>query len=142
VAGWSFAIHFETLRGEIAGSTAHSIRASYQRATDIDSVGRNSPALWASYLRSELAQLKLERARMRNKKSGKDGKRRTWESRLHEMEKRVKECFYAGLRNLPWCKNFVMLAFTELSGVFGKDELWKVYRIMQEKELRVYVELD
>lgn len=142
VAGWSFAIHFETLRGEIAGSTAHSIRAVCQRATDMDSAGRDNSALWTLYLRFELAQLKLERTRTGNRKPGKDGKRRTWESRLDDAENRVKEVFYAGLRSLSRCKNFAMLAFTELAAVFSEDELWKVYRIMQEKELRVYVELD
>jgi hypothetical protein len=142
VAGWSFAIHFETMRGEIAGSTSHSIRALYKRATNADASGAHSPMLWTSYLRFELAQLEIERAKTIGKKPGKDGKKRTWENRLQEAETRVKETFYQGLRSLPWCKDFIMLAFTEARTVFGEEEMWKVYRVMQEKELRVYIELE
>jgi hypothetical protein len=126
VAGWCFAIHFETLRGEIAG-TAHSIRALHKRATHADASGAHAPALWGMYLRFEIAQLQSERAR-----NGKVG----------EAEARVKETFYQGLRSVPWCKDFVMVAFTEAGGVFGEEEAWKVYRVIQEKEVRVYVELD
>jgi hypothetical protein len=35
-----------------------------------------------------------------------------------------------------------MLAFTEARSVLGEEEMWKVYRVMQEKELRVYIELE
>ncbi|KAF1914794.1 NRDE-2, necessary for RNA interference-domain-containing protein [Ampelomyces quisqualis] len=142
VAGWSFAIHYETMRGQLAGSTSHSIRALYKRATHANASGAHSPALWAAYLRFELAQLLLQRAKTKGRAPGKDGKKRSWESRLEEAETRVKDAFYQGLRSLPWCKDFVMLAFTEARDVFAQEELWKVYRIMQEKELRVYVEYD
>jgi hypothetical protein len=143
VAGWSFAIHFEMLRGRIAGSTSHSIRALYKRATHSESSGTHSPALWTSYLRFEIAQMQSERAKTKDRRRGVDGKKRTWERRLAETEERVKETFYAGLRSLPWCKDFIMLAFEDATrSVFGEEELWRVYRVMQEKELRVYVELD
>jgi hypothetical protein len=62
--------------------------------------------------------------------------------RIEEAEQRVKETFYAGLRNLPWCKEFVMFAFTDAGDVFGEEEKGSLYRVMQEKELRLYVELD
>jgi hypothetical protein len=142
VAGWSFALNFETMRGEIAGSTSHSIRALYKRAINTGSSGAHSPILWTAYLRFEFAQLELERAKCIQKKPGKDGKKRTWESRLDDAETRVKETFYQGLRRLPWCKDFMMLALTEAHSVFSEEEMWKVYRVMQEKELRVYVELE
>jgi hypothetical protein len=128
IAGWCFAINFETMRGETAGSTSHSIRALYKRATHGDASGAHAPALWGMYLRFEIAQLQIERA--------KNGKR------VEEAEARVKETFYVGLRSVPWCKDFTMLAFTEVRGVFKEQELWKVYRVMQEKEIRLYVELD
>lgn len=142
VAGWSFAIHYETLRGEVGGSTSHSIRALYKRATNQDSSGAHSPVLWMSYVRFEILQLHLEQAKTSNKKPRKDRNRRTWDDRLEEAETRVKETFYAGLRSLPWCKSFVMLAFTDAKSVFDEEELWKLYKVMQEKELRIYVELD
>ncbi|KAH7406714.1 NRDE-2, necessary for RNA interference-domain-containing protein [Phaeosphaeria sp. MPI-PUGE-AT-0046c] len=141
VAGWSFAIHYETLRGDVAASTSHSIRALYKRATNQDSSGAHSPILWTSYLRFELSQLQLESARTTNKKPGKDGLRHTWESRMREAKTRLKETVYAGWRSVPWCKDFIFLAFTDAKGVFDEQELWKVYSAMQEKELRIYVEL-
>ncbi|KAH8728107.1 NRDE-2, necessary for RNA interference-domain-containing protein [Phaeosphaeriaceae sp. PMI808] len=142
IVGWSFAIHYETMRGNIAGSTSHSIRALYKRATEAEASGAHCPALWGSYLRFELAQLDLERVKAAGKRPRKDGKTRTWQGRLEEAESRVKDIFYQGLRSLPWCKDFMMLAFAETSSVLVEEELWKVYRVMQEKELRVYVELE
>jgi hypothetical protein len=141
-AGWSFAIRFETLRGEIAGSTAHSIRALYKRATHVDAAGAHSPALWSAYLRFEVEQAEIEKLKTKDKRPGRDGKKRSWESRLEEAESRVKETFYAGLRMVPWCKDFMMLGFTELRGVLGEEDLKKVYGVMMEKELRVYVEVE
>jgi hypothetical protein len=143
VSGWSFAIHFETLRGEIAGSTSHSIRALYRRATHPDSSGAHSPLIWSSYLAFELEQLYSERARTRGKTMGQDGKKKGWEKRLEEAESRVKETFYAGLRALPWCKDFYMQAFDEgIRDVLEEEGMKKVYGVMGEKELRVYVEVD
>jgi tetratricopeptide (TPR) repeat protein len=134
VAAWAFSIHYETLKGEIAGSTSHSIRALYKRATE--TTGAHCPAIWNAYVCFELAQLRQERALRPAKRKGK------WENRVCEAETKVKETFYAGLRNLPWCKEYVMLAFTVAKDVFVEEELWRVYRVMQEKELRLYVELD
>ncbi|KAF2028899.1 DUF1740-domain-containing protein [Setomelanomma holmii] len=142
VVGWAFAIHYEMLRGEIAGSTSHSIRALYKRAVDSDAAGAYSPGLWTSYLHFEIAQLGLERAKGKGKTPSRDGRRRGWERRLDEAESRVRETFYAGLRALPWCKDFAMRAFTDARDVLGEEEMWKVYRVMQEKELRLYIELE
>jgi hypothetical protein len=43
---------------------------------------------------------------------------------------------------VPWCKDFMMLGFTELRGELGEEDLKKVYGVMMEKELRVYVEVE
>jgi hypothetical protein len=143
VAGWCFAVHFENLRGEIAGSTAHSIRALYKRATYPDSSGAHSPTLWHPYLSFELDQLYLEQTRAKGKSEGKDGKKRGWERRLEEAENRVQEVFYEGLRALPWCKDFYMRGFEEgTRDVLGEEGMRKVYGVMGEKEMRVYVEVD
>lgn len=142
VAGWAFAIHYETLRGEIAGSTAHSIRALYKRATASDATGSHCPALWISYIEFEISQLRHEAARSNGKSRGKDIKKGKWAERLGEAEIRVKETFYTGLKKLPWCKDFVMLAFTVADDVFGDEEKWRLYGLLQEKELRVYTELE
>ncbi|KAH7389981.1 NRDE-2, necessary for RNA interference-domain-containing protein [Pyrenochaeta sp. MPI-SDFR-AT-0127] len=140
MSGWAFAIHYETIRGEVAGSTSHSIRALYKRATD--ATGAHSPALWEAYLQFEIGQLQQEQMKWMNKKARKDGKKAKWEVRVDEAQQRVKETFHSGLQKLPWCKDFVMLAFTKASHVFDDQETCRLYRIMQEKELRLYVELD
>ncbi|KAI4929922.1 hypothetical protein J4E85_004543 [Alternaria conjuncta] len=142
IAGWAFAIHYETLKGEIAGSTTHSIRALYKRATE-STAGSRCPALWKAYVEFELRCLRDELARQRaNKRPRRDGKKSRWEVRVEEAEQRVKDTFYAGLRNLPWCKEYIMLAFTEARDVFGEEDKGRLYRVMLEKELRLYVELD
>ncbi|KAF2828263.1 DUF1740-domain-containing protein [Ophiobolus disseminans] len=142
VAAWSFAIHFEGMRNEISGSTAHSVRALYKRATHGDAVGAHCPALWASYLRFELSQLHLQRNVTAHRTRGKDGVKRGWQVRVDEAQARVKETFFSGLRMLPWCKDFGMLAFTQLGVVLSKEEAERVYGVMLEKEVRVYVETD
>ncbi|KAI4705417.1 hypothetical protein J4E81_000299 [Alternaria sp. BMP 2799] len=142
IAGWAFAIHYETLRGEIAGSTTHSIRALYKRATE-STTGSRCPALWKAYVEFEIRCLRDESARQRvNKRPRRDGKKSRWEVRVEEADQRVKDTFYAGLRNLPWCKEYIMLAFTEARDVFGEEDKGRLYRVMLEKELRLYVELD
>jgi hypothetical protein len=145
IATCAFAIHYETLRGETAGSTSHSIRALYKRATAPSSPGSHCPALWKMYMAFELQCLRSEQARRRpgEKARSRHSAKRTWEeTRIEEAEQRVRDTFYAGLRNLPWCKEFVMLAFTEARGVFGREDMVRLYGVMQEKELRLYVELD
>ncbi|KAF1844439.1 DUF1740-domain-containing protein [Cucurbitaria berberidis CBS 394.84] len=139
VAGWAFTIHYETLKGEIAGSTAHSIRALYKRA--VDGTGAHCPALWKAYIHFELEQLRLEQVRRPDKKERKDAKKGRGKDRVEEAGGRVKETFYQGVRRLPWCKDFIMLAFTDARGVFTEEELWRLYRVLMEKELRLYVDL-
>lgn len=142
LATWAFAIHHETQKSEIAGSTSHSIRALYKRATASDTSGEHSPALWTMYLQFELEQLRKERELLPNKRPRRDGKKNKWESRVDEAEDRVKETFYQGLKMVPWYKDFIMMAFTEAREVFLEEELWRLYRMMGEKELRVYTEVE
>ncbi|KAF2677662.1 DUF1740-domain-containing protein [Lentithecium fluviatile CBS 122367] len=141
VAGWAFAIHFETLRGEIAGSTSHSIRALFKKAED--DVGAHCPALWKHHVMFELEEARMERAKRPSKKPKRDGKKRKDESRVEEAYRRVKETLFKGMTQLPWCKDYMMMAFTHLGEEFLSDEdLRKVYNVMVEKELRLYIELE
>ncbi len=140
VVRWAFAIHHETLRGEIAGSTSHSIRALYKRATE--STGAHCPAIWKAYFQFELAQLEEELRKRPQEKHSKSGKKSKRETRVDEAKQRAKDVFYAGVRNLPWCKDFMMMAFTEAIELFSEEEMWRVYMVLQEKELRLYTELD
>ncbi|EMD94711.1 hypothetical protein COCC4DRAFT_26585 [Bipolaris maydis ATCC 48331] len=142
IAGWAFAIHYEMRRGELAGSTEHSIRALYKRA--VESSGKHCPALWKAYIQFELAQLRRlqESRQLQNKKPRRDGKKSKAEIRVEDARQRVADTFYAGLRNLPWCKEVAMLAFGEAEDVFGDEEKWRVCRVLVEKEMRVFVEVD
>lgn len=142
VVTWAFAIHHETLRGETAGSTAHSIRALYKRATSPDAAGAHCPALWHLYLSFELEQLRKEKSRRVDSRPRKDGKKSKWELKIEDAEGRVRETVYEGLKMVPWCKDFVMRAFGDARGVFGDEELWRLYGVMVEKEMRVYTEVD
>jgi hypothetical protein len=141
IVGWMFAIHYEKLRGEIAGSTSHSIRALFKKAED--AVGTHCPALWKDHVLFELEEARKERAKRPNKKPRRDGKKRKEESIVEDAYRRVTETFFKGMTQLPWCKDYIMLAFTHLGEEFlTEEELRKVFNVMVEKELRLYVELD
>jgi hypothetical protein len=141
IVGWTFAIHYETLKGEIAGSTSHSIRALYKKAED--DVGAYCPALWKWHILFELEEASKEQAKRPTKKPRQDGKKRKGESRVEEAYRRVKETFFKGMTQLPWCKEYMMMAFTHLGEEFlSGEELRKVYNVMVEKELRLYAELE
>ncbi|PWO20872.1 hypothetical protein PtrARCrB10_10621, partial [Pyrenophora tritici-repentis] len=73
IAGWAFAIHYEKLKDEISGTTSHSIRALYKRATE--TTGVHCPALWDAYVHFELTQLDKERTRRSSKASRHEGKK-------------------------------------------------------------------
>ena len=55
---------------------------------------------------------------------------------------RAKTVFFRGLRMLPWVKGFAMLAFTLLRGVMEGEELKWVWDFMNEKEMRLHVDLE
>lgn len=142
VATWAFAIHHETLKGQLAGSTSHSIRALYKRATDPGSSGAHCPALWHMYLRFELEQLHREQRLRPNNRPRRDAKKGKWESRVEQAQDSTRSVFYQGLRRLPWCKDFLLRAFTDARDLFGGEELRTLCRLMMEKELRVYTDLE
>lgn len=97
------------------GSTVHSVRRLFERAV-ASRVGRNSAALWGWWVR--------------------------WEVETAGDLGRAKEVWLRGLREVPWCKGFVMLAFKLLRSVMGFEELRRVYDVLAEKELRVHVDLE
>ncbi|KAL5426351.1 hypothetical protein PMIN04_002044 [Paraphaeosphaeria minitans] len=140
IVSWSFAIHHEILRGEIAGSTSHSIRALFEKAED--DVGAHCPAVWTQHVQFEITEARKERKKRPRKRPRKDGKRSKEDIRMEEADKRVRDTFFRGLTHLPWCKDYMMMAFTHLGEEFlGLEDLRKVYTAMVEKELRLYVEV-
>ncbi|KAJ4376772.1 hypothetical protein N0V86_006890 [Didymella sp. IMI 355093] len=139
---WAFAIHHATLQGARLGTTSHSVRALYQRATSFDAAGAHNPVLWGMWVRFEVAQLRKVQDTVPNKRPRKDEKKSKWQARVEEQEDRVRGAFYAGLKTMPWCKDFIMLAFTDAASVFSAEELARLYGVMVEKEHRLYIEFE
>lgn len=141
IVSWFFAIHYEIMRGEIAGTTAHSIRALFQKAED--DVGAHCAALWKHHVLFEIAEARKERQKRPQKRPRKDGKKSKEIMRIEVADRRVRDMFFRGLAHLPWCKNYMMMAFTQLGEEFlDQEDLRKVYNVMVEKELRLYIEVE
>ncbi|KAF2727088.1 DUF1740-domain-containing protein [Polyplosphaeria fusca] len=142
---WSFAIQYEVSRGENRGSTTQSIRELYRKAEN--GASAYSPAIWTSHVLFELADLRREKERNPNKprdKAGGKPEKRKVNLRMEDCYHRVKDTFFRGMRQLPWSKDFMMLAFTHLmeEKILTEEELREVYNVMVEKELRMHVELE
>jgi len=131
IIGWTFALHYEMLRSEIAGTT-YSIRALWNRAED--DVAAHCPALWKKHVLFELeaARKQLNLAR----------KGRRADNVIKESRERVRETFLKGFTQLPWCKEYIMMGFTLLGTEFlSEDELRQLYHAMVNREMRLYMEL-
>ncbi|KAF2274765.1 DUF1740-domain-containing protein [Westerdykella ornata] len=136
---WLFAIFHEMRRGETAGSTSHSVRALFRKAEATEA--GHSPALWYSYILFEVREYNAESRKRPFQGPRRDRKRSKHETLLEESHRRVRETFFLGLTHLPWCKEYMMLAFTLLKDFLDDEEKKKVYNVMIEKELRIYVEV-
>lgn len=106
----------EMQRSSSSSGTQHAVRAAFERAID-RKAGKCCPALWQAYLDFETSQ-----------------DRPNW--------KLVKDLFFRGLTQLPWCKDFILRAFSDIRTAFTDDELRRVFNVMEEKELRLHSELN
>ncbi|KAF2085552.1 DUF1740-domain-containing protein, partial [Saccharata proteae CBS 121410] len=114
VVGWLFSVYAEMKRGENLGGTRHAVRAAFERAVGSESC-KHSLALWRSYVLYMCSTGDYAAA---------------------------KPVFFRGLLHVPFSKAFVMLGFEGLRGVMTRRELEGLYTTMQEKELRLYIDLD
>jgi hypothetical protein len=112
IVGWFLAISAEISRGLEFGGTVYAVRAALDRAAESTS-GAHSIVLWTSYLLFEVSQQDFLRA---------------------------KHVFFRGLKDLPWSKWFVMLAFEHLKGLTF-EEMRSVWNVLGERELRVHVDI-
>ena len=55
---------------------------------------------------------------------------------------RAKAVFWRGLRACPWVKDLYLLAFDYLRDAMEHEELEGVYELLEQKGLRVHVELE
>lgn len=70
----------------------------------------------------------------------------SWYIRFAYAEKQFrsgcKDLFYRALRECPWSKDIMMLAFTTLVRLMESDELKSVFEMMTAKGVRVHVDMD
>ncbi|KAI9802059.1 MAG: Protein nrde2 [Piccolia ochrophora] len=115
VVGWVFAIGAEAR----SGRGVHAVRAVFERAVAPESTARSAPAIWSLYIHFCL--------RHRRAINASD----------------TAAVFYRALRACPWAKPLYMLAFTHLRGtVLGPQEMRGVFRVMGEKELRIFIDAE
>ena len=109
-----FAVYAELTRNTIVGSNVHSVRGTFERAVGSLS-GKASAAMWKLYFLFEHSKGELQKA---------------------------EAVFYRAVRACPWVKELYLLPFKYLRGFVLMEELKEVYRMVVEKELRVFVSLD
>ena len=109
-----FAIYTELHRGVTFGSNVSTIRSAFERAVDSESAA-HCAALWKLYFLFEHSKVNIARA---------------------------KAVFWRGLRACPWVKELYLLAFEYLRDALEDGELRGIHELMEEKGLRVHVELE
>ncbi|KAK5054002.1 hypothetical protein LTR84_001964 [Exophiala bonariae] len=125
-------LSIELARPSYSGSTNHSIRAAFQRATAPGSNGIYCVNLWKAYILWELSV-----AQMSYGVSGKAA------GKAKKAANNVKEAFHAAIHACPWTKEIYMMAFKEslLGSLLGDAELKQLYHSMVERGLRVRLDI-
>ena len=108
-----FAIFNELNRTTTSGSNNNTIRNTFERAV-ASRAGAHSAAIWKLYV-----QFEIDRG----------------------DQAKAKAAWWRAVRACPWVKALWMMAFEELRAAMGQDELIGVYEMMEEKELRLHVDL-
>lgn len=160
---WGFRLHHETLRGALAGSTAHSIRAVLRRATHPDARGAHCPALWAAWVRFERAELRgcvderAARARAKHRRGnnrheasgGSTGNKAQRENesevesvsggkfadaKVEQARNRARDVVYAAVKAVPWSKGIILLGCGEAGAKGVFDDDEEVRRLWRVAE--------
>lgn len=132
IASICFDVSIELGRPSYSGSTDHSIRAAFQRATAQGSNGIYSVNLWKSYILWELAVGKRNHDILKGASGG------TWKG-----SHIVRDAFHAALQACPWSKEIYLLPFQEclLKSIVGKEELKQLYHSMIQRGLRIRLDI-
>ncbi|KAK4935478.1 hypothetical protein LTR10_023465 [Elasticomyces elasticus] len=130
-----FDVFVEVNRPSYSGSTTHSIRAAFRRATEKGSVGHSCTFLWKAYVLWELSLLKNE-AHTGSKPEDIDKGRRPRHNELIDT-------LYASLRACPWSKELYMLVFANevLRDTVGTARLKHLAESMLERGLRLHIDI-
>ena len=150
VVRWLWEAWYEMKRAEHGGGTAESVRSVIMKA--YKHIGKGARGIWLLAVLFEVQQLQiLSRKHGASKVANsnvsvlmrRDYKRERTEVELLEKQReRLKQVFFLGLRNFPWWKEFVMLAFGDLKDVLSREEMNQCWGVLLEKGLRVYAELN
>lgn len=107
-----FAVRHEMQRGN-----KHSVKAAFEHAIESEA-GKGSAGLWRLYL--------------------------LWcaQNQDEKIKEQAKEVLYRGMRACPGVKQLMMEAFEMLRPMMEQEDLKSVYKVMDEKEVRVHVDLE
>ncbi|KTW31513.1 hypothetical protein T552_00155 [Pneumocystis carinii B80] len=92
----------------------HAIRSLFERAVENQET-KSDLIIWKLYIQFEIQHGTLEKG---------------------------KAIFYRAIRDCPWSKNLILIAFNELRSQFNSEELTKLYNTMIEREFRISIDLE
>lgn len=163
IVGWLWAVWYECMRWKRGSGTLESVRGVLKRACQ-SAVGSECAALWNIWVHLEMEEFQREKRKLelrlkerRGLRSGGRGEHDTDTDRDRETKQRerkgdeemlnsaagkLKDVFFQGLTHLPWCKAYIMLAFGELREVLRDEEMERCAKVLLEKEIRVYCEIE
>ncbi|KAF2202854.1 DUF1740-domain-containing protein [Delitschia confertaspora ATCC 74209] len=148
IVGWMWGVWFEIKRMERGGGTVESVRAVFSRAEE-SNAGRACGALWRDRVEFETACLKAEKAKQALRAADWKQNKRKHTNKIKEDRSKdsdseaLRASFLKGITRLPWCKEFVIRAFSEgIRENLSKEELGRCYHVLLEKELRLYTEVE
>ncbi|KAK6539997.1 hypothetical protein TWF694_008830 [Orbilia ellipsospora] len=114
VTKWTFSIWAEMQMSTGRKINANAIRSLFEKAVESERT-KFSIQLWILYLKFEVRQSQPGRA---------------------------KDVFFRAVRACPWSKDIILSGFKWLRSILDFGEMRKVYGVMQEKELRVHVDIE
>ncbi|RVD87427.1 uncharacterized protein DFL_001662 [Arthrobotrys flagrans] len=114
VVKWVFSIWAEMQMSAGNNVNVSGVRNLFERAVECERT-KSSIQIWILYLQFEVRQSQPGRA---------------------------KDVFFRAIRACPWSKDIVLSGFKLLQSILDFGEMRKVYGVMQEKELRVHVDIE
>ncbi|EPS41255.1 hypothetical protein H072_4881 [Dactylellina haptotyla CBS 200.50] len=114
IVKWVFSIWAEMQMSAGRKMNENAVRSLFERAVESEHT-KFSIQLWLLYLQFELRQ---------------------------SQPKRAKDVFFRAVRACPWSKDIILSGFRWLRSVLDFGEMRKVYGVMQERELRVHVDIE
>ena len=133
-----FDVLVELNRPAYSGSTNHSIRSAFERATEVGSPGHDNEEMWKAFV---LWEVSVIAARSGLKSAGRNNVKD--KAKEHEQRPPVTQAFYASLRACPWSKELCMLAFSQtgLKDALGGETLKQVYHNMTDRGMRLRTDI-